>query len=554
MTQAFGLSAEAYKKAELVKTNYQFYAQNFLKIKTKAGQLIPFSFNKPQQYIHDEIEKQRKLTGKVRALVLKGRQEGVTTYVEGRYFHHANFKFGTSIGTLTHLADTTDKLYYIVERFYDNLPNKLKAFLPIQNMRKIKLAGSGSEWDFGTAGSDEIGRGGTLQCFHGSEVAFWPRPQKIRSGVMQAVADIPGTELILESTANGMDPIFYPLYIEAMRGENDYLPIFIPWYWMEEYSKPVDSMFVLTDEEIGLKKSYGITNDQINWRRTKIKELGTVHEFKKEYPFNPIEAFQTSGDSFIPNEAVVFARNKRLERYEYENAPLILGIDCSRIRDRLTFSFRKGRKLLKTIVYDPQKGQIREGVKIIGHFDKLTRGFIEAQTAAYLENYGVDLCMIDITEGYGQAIMEGLHGMSNKFKRIVKGITFHMTADDHIKFANKRAEIWYRMMLWITCEDGEVQIPDDDAIHADLTCMPKPENTVNHRIIMADKDKIKKKYGMSPDIGDSIALTFAFLIPSMQNKNRTGVKKKNESTSSVSTLRRKRTKKHEGWNPGNIFQ
>jgi hypothetical protein len=58
--------------------------------------------NRAQRYIHERLEDQRAKTGKVRALVLKGRQQGCSTYVSGRYYHRVTHSVGTRCFILTH--------------------------------------------------------------------------------------------------------------------------------------------------------------------------------------------------------------------------------------------------------------------------------------------------------------------------------------------------------------------------------------------------------------------------------------------------------------------
>ena len=63
------------------------FAKNFLIIHDKSGAERKFELNRAQQYIHERLEAQLKATGKIRALVLKGRQQGVSTYEQARFFH-----------------------------------------------------------------------------------------------------------------------------------------------------------------------------------------------------------------------------------------------------------------------------------------------------------------------------------------------------------------------------------------------------------------------------------------------------------------------------------
>ena len=81
---------------------------------------------------------------------------------------------------------------------------------------------------------------------------------------------------------------------------------------------------------------------------------------------------------------------------------------------------------------------------------------------------------------------------------------------DSDRFVNKRAEMTYMVKEWI--EDNGVNIPDEDSLHAELMCMPHDERTANNKIFFIPKVRIKKEYGMSPDIFDGIALTFSYPV------------------------------------------
>jgi len=69
-----------------LKDDFVHYATKCLKIRTKSGKVVSLELNTAQQYIHRKVEEQRAKTGKVRAIVLKGRQQGCSTYIEGRFY------------------------------------------------------------------------------------------------------------------------------------------------------------------------------------------------------------------------------------------------------------------------------------------------------------------------------------------------------------------------------------------------------------------------------------------------------------------------------------
>ena len=57
----------------------EFFAGQYLRIRPKVGPVAPFAFNAGQRELHRRLEEQRQKIGRVRAIVLKARQLGVST-------------------------------------------------------------------------------------------------------------------------------------------------------------------------------------------------------------------------------------------------------------------------------------------------------------------------------------------------------------------------------------------------------------------------------------------------------------------------------------------
>src|SRR4051794_8262393 len=85
-----------------MRTDLAAFATECLMIRTKSGEVCPLAFNRAQRHIHEQLEAQRAATGRVRALILKGRQQGCSTYVGGRFFHRATHERGVRVFILTH--------------------------------------------------------------------------------------------------------------------------------------------------------------------------------------------------------------------------------------------------------------------------------------------------------------------------------------------------------------------------------------------------------------------------------------------------------------------
>ena len=130
-----------------------------------------------------------------------------------------------------------------------------------------------SGFKVGTAGTRGVGRSATIQLFHGSEVAFWPFAETHAAGVLQAVPNEPGTEIILESTANGVGGEFHARWTQAVAGLSDYEAIFTPWFWSDEYRRAPPEDFALDDEEADYAALHGLDLAQMVWRRAKMAEL-----------------------------------------------------------------------------------------------------------------------------------------------------------------------------------------------------------------------------------------------------------------------------------------
>ena len=213
------------------------------------------------------------------------------------------------------------------------------------NARELVFDGLESGYEVGTAGTKDVGRSKTLQLFHGSEVAFWPNASTHFAGVVQAVPDLPDTEIILESTANGVGGEFHARWQQAEAGIGDYAAIFLPWFWHAEYRRDVPDGFALDEEEAAYAALHGLDLGQMVWRRAKIAELKDPLLFRQEYPATAAEAFQSSGhDSYIKPDAVLRARKLACEGV----GALVIGVDPARFGDdRFAMAWRRGRKVEK---------------------------------------------------------------------------------------------------------------------------------------------------------------------------------------------------------------
>ncbi len=294
-----------------LRDDFEHYAAACLKIAAKDGALVPLRLNRAQRAMHVAIERQLNETGKVRVLILKGRQQGASTYVEGRFFWEVSHRLGVRAFILSHLEEATQRLFEMAKRFHDHCPALFRPRLAASNARELVFELLDSGYRVATAGSKGAGRAHTIQYFHGSEVAYWPHADAHVAGALQAVPDAAGSEIILESTSAGRGGLFYAMCQAALRGEGDYRLIFVPWFWQSEYRRPVPAGFALTGEEEAYRAAYGLEFEQMAWRRAKILELRGIWNFRREYPATAEEAFRAEAPGALWRRELIEATRVR---------------------------------------------------------------------------------------------------------------------------------------------------------------------------------------------------------------------------------------------------
>lgn len=304
------------------------YIESCLKIKTKSGTVVPFRLNDAQRKLYAVAKKQQDDGKPVRLIILKARQLGFSTLTEGLIFHACATRKNVNALIVAHREDATANLFRMSKLFYDELPAPVKPMLRASNAQELvfenpsKLRserearpGLRSRIRCATAGGRGIGRSDTLQCVHLSEYAFWPDgadgKASTLAGILQAVPSLPGTMVVIESTANGFED-FKERWDAAVAGENDFEPVFFAWFENPDYSMPVVPGTEWTPEERDLKAAYQLTDEQLQWRRWCIANNcgGSLDMFRQEYPASPGEAFLHSGTGVFDNEQIVL----RLER------------------------------------------------------------------------------------------------------------------------------------------------------------------------------------------------------------------------------------------------
>lgn len=227
-----------------------------------------------------------------RKMILKARQFGVSTNEIIDIFDDTIWKPNQTTGIIAHEKDSIVKLFRIVKRAYDFLPDICRPVLD---------RGGGSKYElfFPEINSriycDLEIRSDTISRLHVSEAALFKDQMKLAATLQAVPIWCPVT---LETTAFGVDNLFYEWWNDPA---SDYAKLFFPWYVFPEYALdpgiPV-SKWTPEEREFADKARKGkfrhtVTPEQIAFRRRKKFELRD--KFIQEYPEDDQSCFLTSG-------------------------------------------------------------------------------------------------------------------------------------------------------------------------------------------------------------------------------------------------------------------
>ncbi|NKQ20677.1 DNA packaging protein [Brevibacillus laterosporus] len=316
------------KKAYDLLNDFERFAAKCLKIKTKEGKLLPFVLNDAQRNFAQKVFK-KLLAGKpARFIILKARQMGFSTVTEAIIYYLTSLQEAKNGFIVAQDSKASDNLFAMFKNYYENVPNLYKPMRKRNNSRKLsfenptsletqrkKNPGLKSEITVDSAEASVLARSGTIHFLHVSELAFWPESKKSKHmlALLQSLSDAPGTLCIIESTANGYGEYFQQMWDKALKGKNDYEPIFVAWHEFPTYREEFESQeeledFIesMTEEEKFIQRRFNLTAEQMKWRRSTIKNKcdGDPKLFAQEYPAYIEEAFLVSGRSVFDQKQV----------------------------------------------------------------------------------------------------------------------------------------------------------------------------------------------------------------------------------------------------------
>lgn len=297
------------------------------KIKNKQGDLVYYRPNPMQQ------KNRLAVAGRHYVYIVKPRQFGFTTDYAIDMLDDALWTPGMSCAIIAHDRETLTKIFAIIKRAFENLPEEIrpKTKYDTKNEYKFEYRYDEEKLDSEIYVALKL-RGTTVNRLHVSEAAYNKDRGELKRGAKQAVPI--GGKIVEETTGNGMDEFYDDVMIAwekqkaGKSGPMDYYVAFYAWVENPEYmldGRIPDDQY--SAEELRIKeiakKEYNIdvTDGQLLWRRWKLDELrssnesdgltlNTEQQFKQEYPLTLLEAFQSSAGNVFDLERLEHAQEK----------------------------------------------------------------------------------------------------------------------------------------------------------------------------------------------------------------------------------------------------
>lgn len=282
----------------------------------KNQKTMPFFLNEVQNDFVGVINKAKDnynkgLISDISILVLKGRQQGFTTFVTAYQLANSILNRNFQGFTLADKSDNAEAIFQNKAKFpHSQLPFQLKPTEKFNNRKQLLFEKINSSWAVDTATKD-VGRSRTVNFFHGSECAFWKDGiQPIQAGLGEAFTK--NCIKIYESTANGYNDY------HTMWESGSYINCFYEWWRTSEYKVPFIDENAKQEFEYKieteaswlykrlrwLKDEKKLSLEQLNWYYEKYNKYIDKRLIRQEYPCTPEEAFLLSGETVFDTEAI----------------------------------------------------------------------------------------------------------------------------------------------------------------------------------------------------------------------------------------------------------
>jgi len=340
----------------------------------------------------------------------------------------------------------------------------------------------------------------------------WSRLKQIVAPLtMRALAEVNESELWVRFTSNGsMIRVYGADNPDAMRGVRldgvviDEVADVKPETWTEVLQPALTdrlgwSTFIGTPRGINLfSELFFKARDLPDWYAasytvydTDALERAEVERYKRSVDENTFRRemlcdFSAAGDDqLISLSDVHTAAGRHLDKSQYDFAAKVIGVDPARFGDDRSVIFMR-------------QGLFAHPPRIFRGMDNMT---LADRVGQEIERFQPDAVFIDA--GNGAGVIDRLRQLHHDV------IEVHFAGQPSTgRYLNKRAEMWFELRDWLAAGGA---IPDIPELKQDLAA-PTYKFTSADKIQLEAKDDIKARGLPSPDLGDALALTFAFPV------------------------------------------
>lgn len=153
---------------------------------------------------------------------------GKSTTAVSFLLHYAIFNDNVSIAILANKASAAKDLLGRLQTSYENLPKWLQQGIKAFNKTSMELE-NGSKIVTASTSASSV-RGGSYNIIFLDEFAFVPDTVALNfmNSVYPTISSGKDSKVIIASTPKGLN-LFYKMWDEAVKGENDYVPLEILW-------------------------------------------------------------------------------------------------------------------------------------------------------------------------------------------------------------------------------------------------------------------------------------------------------------------------------------
>lgn len=273
------LSAKEFKAIEteylLCQQKFEYAARNYFWIINKNRQDQLLQLRESQELILEEIKKLKDKGRAQRLMILKARQLGASTLIEGLIAWTTMFFSNQMAIVVSNTGDHAAYLFGIMQHIYDQMPWWLRPMIASRKIEEgLLFDNPNSEARRERPGLHSqiivqsatqysgIGQGWTVNASHISEGTDWPEEKArdtMEGDLDKAIPQNAGAFAIWESTARGAGSYSHKLWmknVELLERQrmSKWVPVFLPWFFEKTQFVAPEKGWHPDKHELGLRE------------------------------------------------------------------------------------------------------------------------------------------------------------------------------------------------------------------------------------------------------------------------------------------------------------